>query len=198
MLDGTMLEILLAVLSGSAAAGLRVALPLLVIVVYGGELWQRVPLLSGIPTAVIVGILVSWSVLEFFASKDRFGQRLLQIFELISSPIVGALIGIAIATGHRELAFLQVVVFATIGAVLALVLQLLQMGVMYRLRRIPLWALFAQDAACVGLTLFAFGSPIQGGLIALILLWLAIRSATQWRRLYREGRALQRVRSSDY
>jgi hypothetical protein len=193
-----MLEILLAVLSGSAAAGLRVALPLLVIAIYGGGLWLRVPLLSNIPTAAIVGVLVSWSVLEFLASKDRFGQRLLQVFELISSPIVGALISIAIATGQSGLEFLQVAVFGTIGAVLALVLQLLQMGIMYRLRRVPLWAVFAQDVACVGLTLFAFGSPIQGGLIALILLWLAIRSATQWRRLYREGRVLNRVRSSDY
>jgi hypothetical protein len=189
-----MLEILLAVLSGSAAAGLRVALPLLVIALYGGDLWGHIPILSQIPPALMLGILVSWSILEFIASKDRLGQRLLQVIELISSPIIGGLIGIAIAQ-TAALESLQVALMAIIGGLMALVLQLLQTGWTYRVKRVPLWAVFVQDLACVSLTLFAFDAPREGGLIALVLLWLAIRSAVQWRRWYRQGRILQQVRS---
>jgi hypothetical protein len=190
-----MLEILLAVLSGSAAAGMRIALPLLVIALYGAELWVRVPILSAIHPPVIFGILVSWSILELVGFKDRLGQRVIQVVELIGSPIVGALLGVAIAQS-AGLSHWQVAILATISGLLALVFQFVQMGWIYRLRRVPLWILFGQDVICVILTLFAFDAPRQGGLIALLLLWLAIRSAAEWRRWYRDGRVMQRVGTS--
>jgi Domain of unknown function (DUF4126) len=189
-----MLEILLAVLSGSAAAGMRIAIPLLVIALYGGDLWVRMPILSALHPPLILGILVSWSMLELIGSKDRIGQRILLVVELIGSPIVGAIMGMAIAQG-ANLPQAQVFVLAGISGLLALVFQLVQVGWMYRLQRVPLWMLFAQDFICVVLTLLAFDAPRQGGLIALLLLWLAIRSAAQWRRWYRDGQVVQRVRS---
>ena len=76
-----MLEILLAVLSGSAAVGMRIALPLLVIAMFSENLWASMPGLSVIAPPIALGILAGWSVLELVASKDRFGQRLLQVLE---------------------------------------------------------------------------------------------------------------------
>jgi hypothetical protein len=191
-----MLEVLLAVLSGSAAVGLRIALPLLVIAVYSEDLWARIPWFSQLSPPIVFGLLVTWSIIELVASKDRHGQRLLQAFELVISPIIGGLVGIAIARA-TDLADVQVAVLGLVSGVFALVLQLLQLGWTYRVRRIPLWMLFAQDVACVILTLFAFDAPTQGGMIALLMLWLAIRSAVQWRRWYREGRRIDRIRSFD-
>jgi Domain of unknown function (DUF4126) len=191
-----MLEVLLAVLSGSAAVGMRIALPLLVIAVYSEDLWARIPWFSQLSPPIVFGLLVTWSIIELVASKDRHGQRLLQAFELVISPIIGGLVGIAIARA-TDLADIQVAVLGLVSGVFALVLQLLQLGWTYRVRRIPLWMLFAQDVACVILTLFAFDAPTQGGMIALLMLWLAIRSAVQWRRWYREGRRIDRIRSFD-
>ena len=97
-----MIEIL-AVLSASAAAGIRIALPLLVIgLLYGDSLWSRVPLLSGLQPQVVLGVLVSWSLAELVISKDRFSQRVLLVVQLLLSPIVGAILGIAVAGGSRD------------------------------------------------------------------------------------------------
>jgi hypothetical protein len=76
-------------------------------------------------------------------------------------------------------------VAALVSGLLALVFQLVQVGWFYRLRGLPLWAIFLQDFLCVLLVLFAFDAPRQGGLIALLLLWLAIRSTAEWRQWYR-------------
>jgi Domain of unknown function (DUF4126) len=179
-----MLDLLLAVLSASAAAGIRTALPLLAIeLVYGSSMWGNFPFLSLIAPPILLGILVSWSVLELSVSKHLQGQRILQVVELMLSPLVGGMMSWAIAStesGDRWLMY----VLSAIGGLLALVLQLVQLGWIYRLKRLPLWATFAQDALCVCLVLFAFGAPQQGGLIALLLLWLAIRSAAAWRNWY--------------
>ncbi len=178
-----MIEIL-AALSASAAAGMRIALPLLVIgLLYGDLLWSQVPVLSGIAPPVILGVLVSWSLFEVFASKVRLGRRLLHSVELIFSPFAGAILGIAVARA----ALLPAWVIATLGLVgglLALVLQLVQIGVSYRVRQIPLWTIFVQDILCIILVLFSFDAPRQGGLIALMLLWMAIRTSKDWHRWY--------------
>ncbi|MCA1991850.1 MAG: DUF4126 family protein, partial [Coleofasciculus sp. S288] len=80
-----------------------------------------------------------------------------------------------------------------VGGLLALVLQLVQVGWFYRLRGLPLWAVFIQDVLCVALVIFAFDAPQPGGLIALLLLWLATRSSTLWHRWYRQqNRSLRR------
>lgn len=183
-----MLE-LLAALSVSAAAGMRIALPLLIIgLLYGDGLWAQVPLLARIPPPVVLAVLVSWSLFEVFASKNRTGQRLLQSVELLFSPIVGAILGIAVAKVTISSAWL-IGLLGVVGGVLALVLQLVQIGWLYRLQSIPLWVIFAQDLLCVLLVIFAFDAPRQGGLIALLLLWLAIRSSKEWHRWYTEQAA---------
>ncbi|MGA7935791.1 MAG: DUF4126 domain-containing protein [Kovacikia sp.] len=174
---------LLAVLSASAAAGMRVALPLLLIVLYGGNLWAQVPILSHISPTLGLFVLVTWSLIELIFSKDRLGMRVLQIFQLLFSPIVGAIMGIAVARITGVSGWL-VDLLGAIGGLLALVLKLVQVGWSYRLRYIPLWVLFAEDTLCVLLVLFALDAPKQGGLIALLLLWLALRSSKEWYRWY--------------
>ncbi|HEY9602321.1 MAG TPA: DUF4126 domain-containing protein [Allocoleopsis sp.] len=184
---------LLAALSASASAGIRIALPLLIIGLLQTHLWSRVPLLSHIPPAVLIGILTSWSLFELFASKKLLGQRVLQVIQLILSPIVGAMMGIAIAE-LTEAPSLFVWIVGIVGGLLALVLQLVQVGWFYRLRGLPLWAVFLQDVLCVALVIFAFDAPKQGGLIALLLLWLAIRSSKQWHSWYVGKHRSQRLR----
>jgi len=175
---------LLAALSASAAAGMRIALPLLVIGLLQSEaLWANIPLLSRIPPPVLLCILTSWSLFELFGSKKLLGQRVLQIVQLIFSPIVGSILGITVAKfTAAPIQFVWIV--GIVGALLAFVLQLVQVGWFFRLRGLPLWVVFLQDVLCIALVFFAFDAPRQGGLIALLLLWLAIRSSQEWRRWY--------------
>ncbi|MEG4456846.1 DUF4126 domain-containing protein [Microcoleus sp. N9_A1] len=181
---------LLAALSASAAGGMRIAMPLLLIgLLRIDKLWSEIPLLSGVPPQVAITILVSWSLLELFASKTFVGQRVLQIVQIIFSPIVGAIMGIAIAQvssieeiiAHPWMLW----IIGVVGGLLALVLQLVQAGWFYRLRGLPIWVIFLQDVLCISLVLFAFDAPRQGGLVAMILLWLAIRSSKEWYRWYK-------------
>lgn len=193
-----MLE-LLAVLSASAAAGFRLALPLLLIgLLYGDSLWSQVPILSRMNPSLVLGVLVGWSLLEIFASKNRSGQRFLQTVQLVFSPIVGAIIGVAIARITIKPEWL-VWLLGTTGGVLALVLQLVQTGWIYRLRQVPVWVVFAQDALCVVLVFLAFDAPKQGGLIALLLLWIAVRSSKEWHQWYTQQAGSRRqARPRDY
>jgi Domain of unknown function (DUF4126) len=178
-----MIEIL-AVLSASSAAGMRIALPLLVIgLLHGPDLWNQIPLISAVPPPVLLGVLVSWSLFELLASKKLLGQRVLQVVQLVLGPIVGGMLGVAVATWMNVASDL-IWVMGGIGGLSALVLQLVQMGWFYQLRGLPLWVIFAEDILCVGLVLLALDAPRQGGLIALILLWLAIRSTSEWRSRY--------------
>jgi hypothetical protein len=181
---------LLAALSASAAGGMRIALPLLLIgLLRVDKLWSEIPLLSGVHPQVVLTILVSWSLLELFASKTFAGQRVLQIVQIIFSPLVGAIMGIAIAQvslideiiAHPWMLW----IIGVVGGLLALVLQLVQAGWLYRLRGLPIWVIFLQDVLCISLVLFAFDAPRQGGLVAMMLLWLAIRSSKEWYRWYR-------------
>ncbi|HEY9596149.1 MAG TPA: DUF4126 domain-containing protein [Cyanophyceae cyanobacterium] len=185
---------LLAALSASAAAGMRIALPLLLIgLLQSDNLWSRVPILSRIHPAVLLGILTSWSLFELFASKKLLGQRVLQVSQLLLSPIVGAIMGIAVAKlTEAPTEFVWIV--GIVGGLLALVLQLVQVGWFYRLRGLPLWVVFSQDLLCVALVIFAIDAPRQGGLIALFLLWLAIRSSKQWHRWYVEQKRPHKLR----
>lgn len=173
---------LLAVLSLSAALGLRVAFPLLLIGLIQGELlWSNVPFLSGIHPQILFGLLISWSLSELILPKWLLGQRFLQGLQLVLSPLGGAIASLtAVYLSHETQTPLWI--FAIVGALFALVLQLVQVGWFYRLRGIPLWGVWLQDILCLLLVLLAFGYPHQGGLIAMILLWLAVRSSTMWRR----------------
>lgn len=185
---------LLAVLSVAAAVGMRIALPLLVIgLLQSDNLWNEIPLLSRIHPSVLVGILTTFSLFELFASKKLVGQRVLQIIQLLFSPGVGAILGIAVAQFAN--APVEIIWIAGIvSGLLAFVLQLVQVGWFFRLRGLPLWVVFCQDVLCVALVIFAFDAPQQGGLIALILLWLAIRSSQQWHRLYGRHNRSRRYR----
>ena len=174
---------LLAALSASAAAGMRIALPLLLIGLLQTDLWSRVPFLSRFSPQWMVGILVSWSLFELFASKNLLGQRILNFIQLVCSPFVGAIMGIAIAQATEAPEWLVGLIGVT-GGLLALVLQLVQVGWFYRLRGLPIWVIFFQDILCISLVVFAFDAPQQGGLIALLLLWLAIRSSKEWYQWY--------------
>jgi hypothetical protein len=176
---------LLAALSASAAAGMRIALPLLVIGLLQNErLWQDVPILSQIQPPVLLGVLTSWSLIELFASKNLLGQRILQIVQLVLSPLVGAIMGITVAR-ISALPAPAIWSIGIVGGLFALVLQLVQVGWFYRSRGIPIWAVIVEDILCVLLVVFAFESPKSGGLIALILFWLAIRSSSYWYRWYK-------------
>ena len=183
---------LLAALSASAAAGMRIALPLLVIgLLQSNDLWSKIPLLARIHPAILLCILTSWSLFELVASKKLLGQRILQIFQLILSPIVGAIMGITVAQiAETPVQFLWII--GIVGGLLALVIQLVLVGWFYRLKGLPLWVVFIEDFLCVALVIFAFDAPRQGGLIALLLLWMAIRSSKQWHRWYVEKNRLQR------
>lgn len=175
----------LAALSISAAAGMRVALPLLLIaLLYSDALWTEMPLLSSLPKSLAIGILVGWSLAEVLLSKNRLSQRFLQMTQLILGPLVGAIAGIGVARA-LSIDTRLILLVGLVGGLLALVLQLVQIGWFFRLRGLPLWVIFAQDFLCVCLVLFAFDAPRQGGLIALLLLWLAIRSTKEWQRWYR-------------
>jgi len=186
---------LLAALSAAAAVGVgRIALPLLLIgLLQGNNLWSRVPILSLIHPQVVVGILTSWSLFELFASKKLLGQRVLQIIHLFFSLIVGAIMGVAVVEA-ADFAPWLIMLVSIVGGLLALVLQLVQVGWFFRLRGLPLWAVFAQDILCVALVLLAFDAPRQGGLIAMILLWLAIRSSGEWYRWYKQNKRLPESR----
>lgn len=176
---------ILAVLSASAAAGMRIALPLLIIGLLRNDLWSEVPLLSRIPPPVLLGILTSWSLFELLGSKKLLGQRILQVIQLIFSPLVGGLLAVTVVKiGNLMIDPLPLWLIGVVGGLLALVLKLVQVGWFFRLRGLPFWMVLLEDIICIVLVLFAFKAPENGGLIALILLWLAIRSATAWRRWY--------------
>lgn len=181
-----MIEIL-ATLSASAAAGMRIGIPLLIIGLLQGNNFWSLPILSHIYPPVLLGFLTSWSLVELFASKKLMWQRVVQLVQLLLSPLAGAIMGLAVASATATPNWL----IACVGGLLALVLQLVQVGWFYRLRGLPLWAVFLQDSLGVALVLFAFDAPWQGGLIALILLWFAVRSAKQWYDWYHKGRRLQ-------
>ncbi len=189
---------LLAALSASASAGMRIALPLLIIgLLQSDNLWSNVPLLSRIHPSVLIAILTSWALFELFASKKLLGQRVLQIVQLLLSPLVGGIMGIAVAQlTETPTAFIWIV--GIVGSLLAFVLQLVQVGWFFRLRGLPLWVVFIQDVLCIVLVIFAFDAPRSGGLIALMLLLLAIRSSQQWHRWYVRGNRQRMRRDSPY
>ncbi len=177
---------ILAVLSVSAAAGMRIALPLLVIGLTQGNLWRQVPLVNLIQPQVAIGVLTAWTCLELFISKQLWGQRILQVVELIFSPLVGAVMAMAVA-GIFQMPSHTVWILGVVGGLFALVLQLVQVGWFYRLQGLPIWLVLLADILCVLLVLFAFKAPNSGGLIAMLLLWLAIRSSGSWYQWYRGG-----------
>lgn len=188
-----MIEIL-AALSASAAAGIRSALPLLAFGLLQGEkLWYGVPILSSIYPAVVLGILTSCSLVELFASKQLLGQRLLQIVYLVLSPVVGAILAIAV-TGTTAV---PKTLIGLTGGLFALFLQLIQAGWFYRWRGLPPWLPFVQDGLCILLLYLAIEFPQIGGIIALFLLALEVYSLGSLRRWYLRQQAVVRSQESE-
>jgi Domain of unknown function (DUF4126) len=171
-----MIEIL-AALSISAATGIRLAIPVLLIgLLQGQNFWSQVPILSHISTNVLCGLLTSWSMLELFATKKLLGQRVIQLLQLLFSPFLGAIMGVGVASATTTPQWL----IAGICGLLALVIQLVQVGWFYRLRGLPTWAVLIQDVLCIILVYFAVDAPWHGGIVALFLLWFALRSSQEW------------------
>jgi hypothetical protein len=187
---------LLAILSAAAAGGLRLALPLLLIsLLYGDKLWSKLPFFSQLPPQLILSGLVSWSIFELVISSSLLGQRVLQVAQLLLSPFIGAILGIAVARFSGVAT--PVWIIGLFSGLLALVLQLVQIGWFYRLGKLSLWIILAQDLLCFVLVLFAIKAPEQGGLIALLLLWLAIRCSKDWRQAYVTHRRKGRYQDPD-
>ncbi|WP_217650625.1 DUF4126 domain-containing protein [Spirulina major] len=185
----------LAALSASAAAGMRIALPLLLIGLLRGDLWDNVPILALVHPQVVVGVLTSWSLFELLGSKKLLGQRVNQLVQLWFSPVVGAVMAIA-ALQLTPIEIQPLWPIAIVGGLLAFVLKLVQVGWFFRLRGLPLWAILLEDALCVFLVFFAFNAPQQGGLIAMLLLWLSVRSSSEWYRWYKnKGNDQDKARS---
>ena len=190
-----MLALILAVLSVSVAVGMRTALPLLVISLsytQKQELWFQVPILNNVDPRVILAVSISWSILELIFSKRLLGQRSLQIIQLLFSPIVGALVAIAV-THLAQADFTPIWLIGVIGAVVALVVTLVKVGWFFRLRGIPIWLTIVEDVLCVCLIFFAFNAPKEGGIIALLLIWLALRSSNTWREWYLKGQQQREI-----
>lgn len=179
-----MLTLVLAVLSVSAASSMRLALPLLTLgLFYSQELLAEFPLFHYCDPRVILAVGISWSLFELFGSKQLLGQRILQLLQLIFSPFVGSLAAITV-THIFEIDFKPMWLIGLIGGIFALILTLVQVGWFFRLKGIPLWLVCLEDVLCLCLVFLAFTSPKEGGLIALLLFWLAIRSSNAWRQWY--------------
>ncbi len=176
---------ILAILSASAAGGMRIGLPLLIIgIVRLDQLWSNIPFLSSLNPQLIVGVLTSWSLFELFGTKKLIGLRIVQIIQLIFSPLVGGLMAIAVAS----LIDVQITPFwllGLIGGLFALVLKLVQVGWFFRLGKIPIAFIFFEDFLSAALVIFALEAPENGGLIAMILLWIALRSSAEWKRRFK-------------
>ena len=188
-----MVTLILAVLSASAAAGMRIALPLLVVsLLYGESFWSNLPLLNYVKPQILLTVLISWSLFELFASKKLLGQRILQIVQLVFSPLVGALIAVTVAKIFN-LDFSPIWLIGFLGAIFALLLTLVKVGWFFRVRGIPIGVVIAEDLLSICLIFFAFEAPEEGGLIALLLLWISIRSAKAWRDWHNNSKQLKQA-----
>ncbi len=185
-----MLEVL-ASLSVSAAVGMRIALPLLLIgLIRTQQLWSDIPILNRIHPQVLLSILVIWSLLELIFSKQLLGQRLLQIVQLLFAPIIGALLPVVVVKSYDLATSNHILLILSLtGGALALALKLVEIGWFFRLRGLPIGLILLEDILSILMVLFALRAPEQGGLIALLLLWIALRSAGEWRQWYIDHRS---------
>ena len=180
----------LAVLAVSAAAGMRIALPLLMIgFIESREFWSNVPLLDRIHPQVVLAILISWSLFELLGSKQLLGQRVLQLIQLALSPLAGLLLAVTVGR-FADYSTAQLWLIGISGGLFAFVLQLVQVGWFFRLRGIPPWLAVGEDILSVLLVIYAFNAPEQGGLIAMMLLWLAIRSSSVWKKWHHSSKTV--------
>ena len=139
---------------------------------------------------------MSWALAELLLSKDKVGLRVVQVVQLFMSPMFGEIAGVTVATQSTRRPE-AIMIVGLVSALLALVLQLVQVGWFYRLRGLPLWTVFLQDFLCVVFLLLAFDAPQQGGLFALIVMWLAFRSSISWQRWCQRPKMLAQSKAGD-
>jgi hypothetical protein len=178
---------MLAILSASAAAGMRIGLPLIIIVLaYSDHLWSDLPILSIFEPRVLVAILSAWSLFELLGTKKFIGLRIIQLIQLFCSPFLGSFMAISVAR-FLNIEFTPIWIIGLIGGLVAFVLKSVQVGWFFRLGKIPLSVIIAEDILSAILVLFALKAPENGGLIAMLLLWLALRSSSAWRNWYKNS-----------
>jgi hypothetical protein len=168
---------LFASLCAASAGGIRLGLPLLLIVFINGA-----PTESGLGQFLaqpfMLGILFAWTLIEVVASKTALGQRVVRLVQFGLTPIVAGLLAAAFWSGD----FWPGVGIVLLGALIASVFQLVQSGFLFRTGPLPLWASFLQDAVCGLLLVLACYGPGLGAGVILSLLLLALRQARRWHR----------------
>lgn len=185
MVENLSIVQILAILSASAAGGMRIGLPLLIIgMIRLDQLWSNIPILSSLNPQLIIGILTSWSLFELFGTKKLIGLRIVQIIQLIFSPLAGGLMAIGVSR-LIEVEITPMWLLGLIGGLLAFVLKLVQVGWFFRLGKIPIFFIFFEDFLSAVLVIFALQAPENGGLIAMILLWIALRSSSEWKHRFK-------------
>ncbi|WP_218080402.1 DUF4126 domain-containing protein [Anthocerotibacter panamensis] len=165
-------------LAAAAAGGIRLSLPLLLLVIFNQSLGMdgASPVLAWLYQPQAITFLCIWAFFEVFGSKTALGQRLVRGIQFFMSPVIGALLATVMLpfTG-----WLQVCLVVT-GAVLAAILQLAQTGYVFRHGLLPFWFTLCQDFLAVGLVLMALQAPLLGGLSVLLLVLLALRQTYLW------------------
>ncbi|AFZ46951.1 hypothetical protein Cyast_0979 [Cyanobacterium stanieri PCC 7202] len=179
----------LAIISASASGGFRLGLPLLIIGLANvDKLWSDIPLLNRIHPEVLFAILVSITIFEIFGTKKLIGLRVIQLIQLILSPFVGALLAIG-AANWTNLENAPVWIIGIVGALIALVLRFVLVGLFFRWGKMPILLTISEDILAMILALFALVAPENGGLIAMLLILLALRISSEWRQWYQEKKS---------
>lgn len=172
---------ILAILSASAASGMRIGLPLMMVgLAYSGQLWSNFPILSAFKPQVIVAVLTSLTLFELWGTKKIISLRIIQLMQLFLSPIIGSVMAIGVAR-LIDIQFTPLWIIGLTGGLFAFLLKVVQVGWFFRLGKMPIYFVFAEDILSAILVVFALKAPENGGLIAMLLLWLALRSATAWK-----------------
>jgi len=171
----------LAVISAAASGGFRLGLPLLIIGLANvDKLWSEIPLLNRIQPEVLLAILVSVTIFEILGTKRMIGLRIIQIIQLILSPVVGAILAVG-AANWTNLEYVPLWIIAVTGGLFALVLRFVLVCLFFRWGKMPIILTVSEDILAMILALLALTSPENGGLIAMLLLLLALRISSEWR-----------------
>ena len=108
------------------------------------------------------------------------GLRIIQIIQLILSPVVGAILAVG-AANWTNLEYVPLWIIAVTGGLFALVLRFVLVGLFFRWGKMPIILTVSEDILAMILALLALTSPENGGLIAMLLLLLALRISSEWR-----------------
>jgi Domain of unknown function (DUF4126) len=176
----TPLILFLASLSAASAGGIRLGLPLLLLVFINGAQTEN-GFVHFLTQPFMLGILLAWTLVEVVASKTAIGQRVVRLVQFGLTPLVAGILAAAFWSGN----FGTGVGVALLGALLASVLQLVQSGFLFRIGPLPLWASFLQDILCGLLVVLACYAPPLGAGLGLVLLVLALRQAQSWRKQFK-------------